>query len=73
MYPIRFFDRAARIWPLHSAAECADQSVSYARLHAKVQALAAGLQALDPKTGSRIAIRAHNSIDHLWLACLAAS
>ena len=74
MYPIRFFDRAARIWPGHIAAECADQSVSYAQLHAKVQALAAGLQALDPKVGSRVAICAHNSIDHLlcWLAILAA-
>ena len=74
MYPIRFFDRAARRYPEHIAAECAGQTICYADLHAKVQAMAAGLQALDPKIGSRIAICAHNSIDHLmcWLAVLAA-
>ena len=75
MFPIHFFDRAARLWPDHIAVEHEDRTMSYQALHAKVQALAAGLQDLDPVAGSRVGICCHNTIDHLvsWLAVLAAS
>lgn len=74
MHPIHFFDRAARIWPDHIAIECGERALSYRDLHTRVQALAAGLQSLDPAFGSRVAICCHNTIDHLvcWLAVLAA-
>lgn len=74
MYPIHFFDRAARLWPDHIAVEHGHNRLSYKDLHARVQALAVGLQRLDPEFGSRVGICCYNSIDHLtgWLAVLAA-
>ncbi len=74
MYPIHFFDRAAALWPDHVAVEHGDATLSYRDLHARVQALAAGLQALDPQPGSRVGICCYNTIEHLvaWLAVLAA-
>ncbi|MFN3208622.1 MAG: class I adenylate-forming enzyme family protein [Roseovarius sp.] len=74
MYPIHFFDRAAKLWPDHIAIEHGDESLSYSALHARVQALASGLQKLDPEFGSRVGICSYNTIDHLvcWLAVLAA-
>ncbi|WP_022727534.1 class I adenylate-forming enzyme family protein [Fodinicurvata sediminis] len=74
MYPIHFFDRAAKLWPEHIAVEFAGEKLTYAQLHARVAALAAGLQRLDPEPGSRVGVCAHNTIDHLacWLAVLAA-
>ena len=74
MYPIHFFDRAARLWPEATAVECGTETLSYAALHARVQALASGLQALDPAFGSRVGVCCYNSIEHLvsWLAVLAA-
>jgi acyl-CoA synthetase (AMP-forming)/AMP-acid ligase II len=74
MYPIHFFDRAARLWPDHIAVEHGEQTLSYKDLHSRVQALAVGLQRLDPEFGSRVGICCYNSIDHLtgWLAVLAA-
>src|SRR6056297_969985 len=74
MYPIHFFDRAVRLWPDHIAVEHGDRTLSYKALHDRVQALAVGLQTLDPEFGSRVGICCYNSIDHLisWLAVLAA-
>ncbi|MDW3119092.1 MAG: class I adenylate-forming enzyme family protein [Roseovarius pacificus] len=74
MYPIHFFDRAARLWPDHIAVEHGDEALSYKALHDRVQALAKGLQTLDPAFGSRVGICCYNSVDHLisWLAVLAA-
>ncbi|MBU3258707.1 AMP-binding protein [Roseovarius sp. PS-C2] len=74
MYPIHFFDRAARLWPDHIAVERGDEALSYKALHDRVQALATGLQTLDPAFGSRVGICCYNSVDHLisWLAVLAA-
>ncbi|EDM69880.1 AMP-dependent synthetase and ligase [Roseobacter sp. AzwK-3b] len=74
MYPIHFFDRAVRLWPDHIAVEHGDRTQSYKALHDRVQALAVGLQTLDPEFGSRVGICCYNSIDHLvsWLAVLAA-
>jgi acyl-CoA synthetase (AMP-forming)/AMP-acid ligase II len=74
MYPIHFFDRAARLWPEAIAVDCGGESLSYAALHARVQALARGLQAQDPAFGSRVGICCHNTVEHLvsWLAVLAA-
>jgi acyl-CoA synthetase (AMP-forming)/AMP-acid ligase II len=74
MYPIHFFDRAARLWPDHIAVEHGEASLTYRDLQARVQALATGLQELDPEFGSRVGICCANSIEHLvsWLAVLAA-
>ena len=74
MYPIHFFDRAARLWPDHVAVECGGEVVTYSDLHDRVQALAAGLQAIDPEFGSRVGICCYNTVEHLvaWLAVLAA-
>ncbi|MEQ9054766.1 MAG: AMP-binding protein [Roseovarius confluentis] len=74
MYPIHFFNRAAKLWPDHIAIEHGNEQLSYRNLHARVQALATGLQKLDPEFGSRVGICSYNTIDHLvcWLAVLAA-
>lgn len=74
MYPIDHFERAVRRWPERPAAEFGDEVLSYAELDARVAALAVGLQSLDPETGSRVAICAHNSLENLIvvLAILAA-
>ncbi len=74
MYPIHFFHRAAKLWPDHVAVEHGGDALTYGELHAKVQALATGLQRMDPEFGSRVGICCYNTIDHLvcWLAVLAA-
>ncbi|TNB47779.1 long-chain fatty acid--CoA ligase [Martelella lutilitoris] len=74
MYPIQHFERAVRRWPDCPAAEFGDQVLTYSELGARVAALAAGLQSLDPDPGSRVAICAHNSLENLiaMLAIMAA-
>ena len=74
MYPFHFFERAARRWPDAIAAEAGDRTIGYAALFAQANALASGLQKIDPEAGSRVGICCHNSLDHLtvWLATLAA-
>ncbi len=56
------------------ALETPDRILSYAGLCETVDALAAGLQSLDPAPGSRVAVCAHNTLEHLLglLAVLAA-
>ncbi len=70
MFPIDFFWRAAARWPDRTAIDAPEGRVSYARLAADVAALAAALRALDAQAGSRVAICAGNSREHL-LALLA--
>ncbi|MBK5926746.1 class I adenylate-forming enzyme family protein [Rhodobaculum claviforme] len=74
MQPIRVFERAVRRWPDAIAVECGARTLSYRALAARVGALAAGLQAIDPAPGSRVAICCGNDLAHLtaWLAVLAA-
>jgi len=56
------------------AVETPHQTLTYADLIDRVDALAAGLQALDPAPGSRVAVCARNTIEHLisLLAVMAA-
>jgi acyl-CoA synthetase (AMP-forming)/AMP-acid ligase II len=56
------------------AVETPDRMLSYAALMARVNALAAGLQSIDPTPLSRVGICAHNTMEHLvaLLAVLAA-
>ncbi len=74
MYPFHFFERAARRWPDAIAAEAGDQKIGYADLLMRANALACGLQKIDPEPGSRVGICCYNSLEHLtaWLATLAA-
>ncbi|HAE09210.1 MAG TPA: long-chain fatty acid--CoA ligase, partial [Alphaproteobacteria bacterium] len=78
MMPVDNFFRSAARWPDRIAVEIsngADQrSISYAELAASVNALAAGLQTIDPAPQSRVGICAYNSFEHLlgWLAAYAA-
>jgi len=74
MLPIEFFRRAARRTPDNPALIDGRETVTFAALAARVDALSAGFAALDPTPGSRVAICAGNSIDHVvaLLATLAA-
>lgn len=56
------------------ALETPDRVLSYAALCETFDALAAGLQSLDPAPGSRVAVCAHNTLEHVLglLAVLAA-
>ena len=56
------------------ALETPDRILSYAALCETVDALAAGLQSLDPAPASRVAVCAHNTLEHVLglLAVLAA-
>lgn len=74
MFPIDFLWRAAARWPQRTAIDAPEGLTSYATLAAEVAALAAGLRALDGRTGSRVGILASNSREHLvaLLATLAA-
>ncbi len=74
MLPIDLLYAAAARAPDAVAVETPDTSLSYAELVARVDALAAGLQALDPAPRSRVGICAYNTLEHLLalLATLAA-
>lgn len=74
MHPIRFFFRRAELQPDAPALEDAAGRLSYRALAARVSALAAGLQAIDPTPGSRVGLSAYNSADHVTalLATMAA-
>ena len=78
MMPIDNFFRSAARWPDRIAVEISNganqRSISYAELAASVNALAAGLQTIDPAPQSRVGICAYNSFEHLlgWLAAYAA-
>jgi acyl-CoA synthetase (AMP-forming)/AMP-acid ligase II len=72
--PIDLIYAARTRTPDAAAVETPQQTLSYAELVDRVDALAAGLQALDPTPGSRVAICARNTVEHLisLLAVMAA-
>ncbi|HSK39675.1 MAG TPA: AMP-binding protein [Arenibaculum sp.] len=74
MLPIDFLYRTARHSPGAVAVDAPSGCTTYADLRDRVDALAAALQAMDPRPGSRIGICAHNTPEHLTalLATLAA-
>jgi len=59
------FTRAAALRPDAIAVEAAGQTLSYAELLARVHAVAAALQQIEPDPGTRVGICAYNSLDHL--------
>ena len=65
MYPIDFLYRAARLHPQRTAIEAGDTALAFAGLLARVQAYASALQQADPAAGSRVAVCAGNSVDHI--------
>ncbi|MCZ2497735.1 AMP-binding protein [Xylophilus sp. Kf1] len=65
MYPIDFFWRAAERWPDRTAIDAPEGAWTFAGLAARVQALAAGLLAIDPAPQSRVGICAPNSAGHI--------
>lgn len=74
MTPIDLFFRAALRHPDRVALDAPGRQRRFADLADEVRALAAGLQALDPQVGSRVALIAANTPEHVtaWLAILAA-
>lgn len=74
MLPIDMIYASRDRTPDAVAVETPHRTLSYAALCREVDALAAGLQALDATPGSRVAICAHNTVEHLLglLAVLAA-
>ena len=70
MLPIEALYRAARAWPARLAVEGGGVAITYRELVEQVDALAVGLQALDPAPQSRVGICAWNTVEHL-LALLA--
>lgn len=65
MFPIDFFWRAAQRWPDRIAIDAPEGAIRYDALAARVAALAAGFNALDPAPQSRVGICAGNSADHI--------
>jgi acyl-CoA synthetase (AMP-forming)/AMP-acid ligase II len=74
MQPIDWLYRAARVRPDAVAVEAPGVALGYAGLVARVDALAAALQKLDPACQSRIGVCAYNTLEHLLsiLAIMAA-
>lgn len=74
MLPIDMLYASAARAPDAVAVETAEESISYAALVARVDALAAALQAVDPAPQSRVGLCGYNSLEHLigLLATLAA-
>jgi len=74
MLPIDHLYRAAEAGPDRIAVKDGDTTITYADLVRRADALAAGLQAIDPTPQSRVGISAYNTVEHLlaWLATFAA-
>ncbi len=78
MTPIDNFFRAAACWPDRYAVEISteneERKINYHDLANQVNALAVGLQVIDPEPQSCVGICAYNSFEHLlgWLATYAA-
>jgi acyl-CoA synthetase (AMP-forming)/AMP-acid ligase II len=74
MKPIDYLYSGALRRPDAIAVETPGERLSYAQLAERVDAIAAGLQGIDPKPQSRVGICAHNTLDHLLtlLAVMAA-
>lgn len=65
MLPIDFFFRAVRRHPRRTALIAPGASLDYAELGERVRAFACALQAADPAAGSRVAVCAGNTVDHV--------
>lgn len=65
MQPIDMIRAAAARTPAALAVETAEERLSFAALMERVDALAAGLQAIDPAPQSRVGICAYNTLEHL--------
>jgi fatty-acyl-CoA synthase len=65
MLPIDFFFRAVRRHAGRIALQSPDESLTYAELGQRVNAFASALQAADPEAGSRVAVCAGNTVDHI--------
>ncbi len=65
MYPIDYVYRGLRLNPDAVAVEDGARGLSYAELVARVEAIAAGLQALLPAPGARVGVCAYNTIEHM--------
>ncbi|MBI4420063.1 MAG: AMP-binding protein [Gemmatimonadetes bacterium] len=63
--PIDFLYRGLAHDPRAIAVEAGDDRLTYAQLVSEVEALAAALQSLDPRPGSRVGICAYNTREHL--------
>ncbi len=74
MKPINMFYAAGSLTPDAVAIDGPDGTLSYGELRARVDALAAGLQGIDPAPQSRVGICGYNSLEHLTglLATMAA-
>ena len=74
MLPIDLFHARARLSPDAVAVVHGWDALTYGQLHRRSQAVARGLQGLDPQFGSRVGICCLNHVDHLvaFLAVLAA-
>lgn len=74
MRPIDFFHRAARRYSGNAAIEYPGGRLTYSELAQRVNALGSALQQLNPTEGSRVAICAGNTVEHVVaiLAVLAA-
>ena len=69
MMPIEHLYRAASLWPERIAVEVRDRgqsiTLTYGELVRRVKALAAALQAIDPKPQTRVGTCAYNTLEHL--------
>lgn len=74
MHPIHFFYRACRRYGNNTAVQTPTETVTYAQLCERVNAVAAALQELDPHAQSRVGICSGNTLEHIiaLLAVLAA-
>lgn len=63
MYPIQFLYRSARTFPDRVAVEQEDESLTYAKLVVRVDALGHALQAVSGKTRPCVAVLAPNTLD----------
>ncbi len=70
MLPIDLLYASRDRTPEAVAVDAPEGAMDYATLSARVDAVAAGLQALDPAAGSRVGVCAYNTVEHL-LAMLA--
>ena len=74
MQPVDLIYRAAARHPEAQALRAPGLSLSYRELMSRVDALAVGLQSIDPEPQTRVGICAYNTVEHLisLLAVMAA-
>jgi len=65
MQPIDLVYRSARRHPDAVAVRAPGATLTYAELVTRADAVAAGLQGIDPRPGSRVGVCAHNTLEHL--------